>query len=346
MRGNVNKTLIEPSIPTVRLSEDGDVARRQIADAAAGLTRAGLMNPRLRVVVGGDALSAPTIATLISALRQLRELGGAIELTAEHETAAAIIRLNGLDRVFAFPLVPEDDAKPACLVRKRRGVGRAMRAAAAGLAFLASMLPGTALTARAADVAMPTDPTVILARVMERNPNLSSYQSRLHVNVRLISFPFIGQHLDGSTYFKRPANYEVVFDHVPSYAKGFEKLYSDVGDPSNWAGRFVISYRGTQAFENRTDLVLHMVQRVRGMIDHETVMIDPGAWTIDQIRYDYYNGGVVTMTQHFADVGGYTMLSSQAAEIKIPHVHAVANGTYTDYQTNVAISDSVFTKKN
>lgn len=190
-----------------------------------------------------------------------------------------------------------------------------------------------------------TAPEAILARVMERNPNLSSYQSRLHVDIRLISFPYIGQHLEGSTYFKRPANYEVVFDRVPSYAKGFEKLYSDVGDPSNWAGRFVITYAGEQSFENRTDLALHMVQRVRGMIDHETVLIDPGAWTIDQIRYDYYNGGVVTMTQHFAQVGGYTMLSSQQADIHIPHVHAVASGTYTDYQTNVAISDAVFTTK-
>ena len=101
----------------------------------------------------------------------------------------------------------------------------------------------------------------------------------------------------------------------------------------------------SHSFENRSDIELHMVQRVRGMIDHETVLIDPNAWTIDRIRYDYYNGGVVTMTQHFALVDGYTMLSAQTAEIKIPHVRAVANGTYTDYRTNVAIADSVFTKK-
>ncbi len=336
---------IDQSVPVLRLSDDGDDARERIADTVGRLLRPGRSNPRLRVVVAGDGLSEATIAALITALRRVRELGGAIELTAERETAAAIIRLNGLDRVFAFPLVPEDDRVPPCAMRKRRGPGRAVRAAMAGLVLLGSMLSGTVGMARADDVT-PSDPTAILGRVMERNPNLSSYQSRLHVNVRLISFPFIGQHLDGSTYFKRPANYEVVFDHVPAYAKGFEKLYSDVGDPSNWAGRFIISYQGKQAFENRTDLVLHLVQRVRGMIDHETVLIDPGAWTIDQIRYDYYNGGVVTMTQHFANVGGYTMLSAQTAEIRIPHIHAVATGTFTDYQTNVAISDAVFTKKN
>jgi hypothetical protein len=228
--------------------------------------------------------------------------------------------------------------------RKRRGLDGAFRAAVAALAIIATVC-GLGAPARA-ETSAPTDPAVILSRVIERNGNLSSYQSRLHVDIRLISFPYLRQHLDGSTYFKRPANYEVVFDHVPSYAKGFEKLYSDVGDPSNWDRRFVIGYAGEEPFENRTDVVLHLVQRVRGMIDHETVMVDPNAWTIDQIRYDYYNGGVVTMTQHFSDVGGYRMLSAQTADIKIPHVRAVADGTYTDYQTNVAISDAVFTKKN
>jgi len=337
--------LLEETIPTVRFIEDGEEARRQIMEAAEALVRNGREDPRLRVVAGGEVLSTATISALISALRKLRDRGGAIELTAEAEATRAIIRLNGLERVFAFPLVPDDSIRrrPGT-PGKRRGLDGAFRAAAAALAFLVAV-PALATSAKA-DAPDVTDPAVILSRVMERNPNLSSYQSRLHVDVRLISFPFIGQHLDGATYFKRPANYEVVFDRVPSYAKGFEKLYSDVGDPANWEQRFFISYEGLAPFENRSDIQLHMVQRVRGMIDHETVLIDPNAWTIDQIRYDYYNGGVITMTQHFAGVGGYTMLNSQRADIKIPHVRAVANGTYTDYQTNVAISDSVFTKKN
>ena len=62
-----------------------------------------------------------------------------------------------------------------------------------------------------------------------------------------------------------------------------------------------------------------MVQRVRGMIDHETVLVDPNAWAIDSIRYDYYNGGHITMTQTFREVGGYSMLAEQNAEIAIPY---------------------------
>jgi hypothetical protein len=335
---------VEEAISTLRFDQDGEAPRRDITAAADALVSRGRENPRLRIIAAADSLSTETISTLITALRKLRELGGAIELVGESEGVRAVMLLNGLDRVFAFPLVPDDEpGRPRRLPRKRNGVGRAVRAAVATVAFLIG-LPGFASSALAAD-SDTTDPSVILARVNERNPNLSSYQSRLHVDIRLTSFPFIGQHLDGSTYFKRPANYEVVFDRVPSYAKGFEKLYSDVGDPSNWERRFVVTYEGERQFENRTDIALHMVQRVRGMIDHETVLIDPNAWTIDQIRYDYYNGGVITMTQHFSQIGSYTMLSSQIADIKIPHIRAVANGTYTEYETNVAISDDVFTKK-
>jgi hypothetical protein len=74
------------------------------------------------------------------------------------------------------------------------------------------------------------------------------------------------------------------------------------------------------------------------------VLVDPGTWTIDQIRYDYYNGGSITMSQTFRSIGGYLLLATQRADIAIPHVRAVAYGTYGDYQTNVAVADSVFVK--
>ena len=38
------------------------------------------------------------------------------------------------------------------------------------------------------------------------------------------------------------------------------------------------------------------------------------------------------------------MIVSQDADIDIPHIKAVAHGTYDDYHTNVAIDDAVFTK--
>ncbi len=315
-------------------ADDGD-ARSALGAAIDGLLTGDPVAPRLRVVLDGTRLPAETIAALIAGLRRLREHGGALEVEPGSPAVRDALALTGLDRVFAFPLVPAE--RPV----RRRGLSGVVRSAAAALVVaLALALPATAAAPSA------TDPAAILAKVIERNPSLTSYQGRLHVDLRLISFPFLSQHLDATTYYKRPSNYEVVFDRVPSYAKGFEKLFADVGDPSSWERRFVVGYAGETEFHGRKDATLRLVQRVRGMIDHETVLVDAASGTIDQIRYDYYNGGHITMTQTFRNVGGYTMLAGQDAEIAIPHVHAVAHGDYSDYKTNVAVDDAVFTKKN
>jgi len=328
---------------TLRLETDDTDARLAIGTTLDRLLAGGEERPRLRVVLGGSTLSAAIMSAMIAGLRRIRERGGAIVVEAEQEPVRAALAMTGLDRVFALPIGEESEppAKPPS------ALGAFFRSTAALVAVCLAL----GSPAARADVASPapappvTDAAAIIARVVARNPDLGSYQSRVHIDVRMTSFPFLREHLDGSTYFKRPSNYEVVFDHVPGYAKGFEKLYTDVGDPANWEKRFVITVVGTRAFEGHDDLELRMVQRVRGMIDHETVLVDPTAWTIDELAYHYYTGGVITMTQHFQTIDGHSMLAEQDARIDIPHVRAVAHGTYGEYRVNVAIDDAVFTGK-
>jgi hypothetical protein len=326
------------SEPThLTLAVDGENARASFDAAVEALRAANVPAPSLIVALDGDTLPPELVATLVAGLRRLREVGGAIAIEPRTQALRDALALYGLDRVFALPLDPE--AAPR--TRHRRWLPRLAAAVLAVLVGAVGTMPANA--AVSTDVE-PTDPAAILARVIERNPNLESFQGRLHVEIRLSSFPFIREHLDATTYYKRPSNYEVVFDKLPSYARGFQKLYTDIGDPSNWEKRFVITPAGDATFEGHRDVALRLVQRVRGMIDHETVLIDPASWAIDQIRYDYYTGGVITMSQAFRNVGGYELLVSQRAEIAIPHVRAVAYGTYSDYQTNVAVSPDVFEK--
>jgi hypothetical protein len=318
----------------LQLNADDPEARTKVA-AAVDVLLAGddAEAARLTVVLDGDHLASETVAGLVTGLRRLREHGGAIEVVPRSTAVRHALGLTGLERVFAFPLRPQE--------RPQRGSSLLGRLTAASFAAVLAFVGIPAY----AGADHPTDPTSILARVEERNPSLSSYQGRLHVDLRLTSFPFLRRHLDGSAYYKRPSSYEVVFDSVPPLAKGFDKMFADVGDPANWEKRFVVSYQGEREFGGRKDLELRMVQRVRGMIDHETVLVDPNSWAIDSVRYDYYNGGHITMTQTFREVGGYSMLAEQNAEIAIPYAKAVAHGTYTDYKTNVALDDSVFTKQ-
>jgi hypothetical protein len=316
---------------------DDENAREEFVSTVDALIAAEVPAPRLFVALEGQALPPELVATMVGGLRRLREVGGAIAVEPKTPALRDALALHGLDRVFALPLDPESAPRS----RHRHWMPRVAAAMLAVLVAGAGAWPARA----SADVGPDAgDPAAILARVIERNPDLSSYQGRMHVDIRLISFPFIRQHLDATTYYKRPSNYEVVFDRLPSYARGFEKLYTDIGDPANWEKRFVITPAGDATFDHHRDIALRLVQRVRGMIDHETVLIDPSTWLIDQIRYDYYNGGSITMSQSFRPIGGYMLLVSQRADIAIPHVRAVAIGTYGDYQTNVAVDTAVFEK--
>ena len=212
-----------------------------------------------------------------------------------------------------------------------------LRSVLAAVAVCASL----AATRATAGEASPHE---IVRNVVAQNAAIQSYQAQVSVDFHMRNFPYVSQHLDGTTYFKRPDSFEVVFERVPAYAKGFERIYSDIGDPLNWERRFDMSLVGEHEVQGHRDILVRLVQKVRGMIDHEDVAIDPATWRVDSMEWHYYNGGVIAMSQEFETVGRYAVLAKQHATIRIPFVHASADATYRDYRTNVAIDDSVFTR--
>jgi outer membrane lipoprotein-sorting protein len=204
------------------------------------------------------------------------------------------------------------------------------------LAALALALATCAAIPVAAEVGAPNDPHAIIAKMIERNPSLQSYRSRVHVDVRMLNFPFLAPKLDGTTYYKRPNTYEVVFDRVPGYAKGFSKLFDDVGDPAAWEKDQNITYDGSQVVDGKTVLVLRLTKKIHSdILDHTLAYVDPDTYALEQMEWDYTSGGKITMTQDYRSEDGYALLSSQHATINIPHVRAVADATYADYATNV-----------
>ncbi len=73
--------------------------------------------------------------------------------------------------------------------------------------------------------------------------------------------------------------------------------------------------------------------------------IDPSTFQVARMDWHYRNGGEITMTQTYRQQGQYSVVAQQHLDIHIPHVRAVADATYGQYQTNVAVSDAVFTEK-
>jgi outer membrane lipoprotein-sorting protein len=212
---------------------------------------------------------------------------------------------------------------------------------------LLSLLPALALAlGPAAPAAAQSSPEAILAGIASRNPALQTYQARVHVNVHQLNFPWLSPKLDGTSYFKRPNSYEVVFDRVPSYAHGIDKLFGAIDDVATWMKEWNIAYGGVQNVDGHSVYALHMTKKIYSDQIQDTVAyVDPATYQVVRMDWHYRNGGTITMTQTYRQQGQFNVVATQHADIKIPHVHAVADATYGEYQTNVAVSDAVFAGK-
>jgi len=182
------------------------------------------------------------------------------------------------------------------------------------------------------------DAAVIIRRMSDRNPTLRSYNARVHVDIRMLNFPFLAPKLDGTSYFKRPDFYEVVFDRMPSYARGFQRIFDDVGSPQAWQKDQNISVDGMSSLDGHPVIVLRMTKKIHSdILDHTLVYVDPTDYALLQMEWYYTSGGKITMSQQYRMQGIYSVLSQQHATISIPYVHAVADASYGVYETNVPI---------
>jgi outer membrane lipoprotein-sorting protein len=184
----------------------------------------------------------------------------------------------------------------------------------------------------------PANPWTIIQRMSERNPSLESYRARVHVDIRMLNFPFLAPKLDGTSYFKRPDLYVVVFDRMPSYARGFQRLFDDIGNPKAWEKNENITVDGTSWLQGRQTTVLRLTKKIHSdILDHTLAYVDASDYALLQMEWYYTSGGKITMSQQYRTEGSYSVLAQQHATIDIPHVRAIADASYGAYQTNVPL---------
>jgi outer membrane lipoprotein-sorting protein len=212
-------------------------------------------------------------------------------------------------------------------------------------ALIAFAVPAVA---KAPDDAASSNAQSVISHMVSRNASLASYQARVHVDLHMLNFPWLAPKLDGTSYFKRPDNYEVVFDSVPSYAKGFEKIFNDVDDPVGWQRDQNIELHGEQTIDGRRLLVLYLTKKQHSdILDHSVAYVDPQTFELPRMEWHYTDGGEIVMTQQYHMQGEYSFVASQHVTIDLPrdHVRAVGDARFGNYQTNVAVNDAVFTRK-
>jgi|SRR5579884_469766 len=193
--------------------------------------------------------------------------------------------------------------------------------------------------------AAAVDAPTVIRRLVDRTTVPASFRTRVHVRVRMLNFPWISLRLDGTSYFKRPDAYEVVFDRVPSYAAGMKHLFADIADPAQWQRDWIVDCNATTDSSGSPVLKLRMTKRGGGNVREQDAFVNPAAYTIVRMEWHYANGGTIAMTQSYRTEGAYTLIASQHADIQLPHVHAAADASYEPYQTNIALDERVFAQR-
>ncbi len=213
----------------------------------------------------------------------------------------------------------------------------------ARIALVLALVPGLLALSAPTQPLRPMTAAAIVDKMLDRNPGLTSYRARVHVTTHMLSFPFLSPTLDGTTYYKRPSKFVVVFDRVPAYAAGFSKIFNNVGDPGSWSKDNVVSYAGTRVWSRRPVYILTVAPRqYSDILAYAHAIVDPATWELVEMTWHYRNGGTISMRQWYRRENGYDVLAEQSAEINF-RVRASSHATYGKYQMNVPISDSVFT---
>jgi len=216
---------------------------------------------------------------------------------------------------------------------------------AIGFAGLAQPSPSVSHAVSPAPKGQATSaPTVddVIDMVLDRNPGLRSYGAHATLNVRQLNFPWLSPVLEGKVYYTKPG-YEVYdFPHTPSYLQGITKVEGAVGLANRWRHCYDIT------LETRPDsYVLHMVPKILGEVAQMDVSIDKKSGEERFFNWSYHREtDSVQLWQTYSNVGGYDVVTSQAADITKHLIRAKATGTFDAFHFNVPVPTPTATPSN
>ncbi len=178
---------------------------------------------------------------------------------------------------------------------------------------------------------VPTGITLatLLQRLADEPTVPQAYRAAVRLHVHLRVFPWISLTLHGDEEYKRPGLYHFSFRGVPKAAEHFSDLAYDLGDASRWPAKYTITLLSAPSIGENP--VIELVPRKRGMVKALDVTVDPAKGHIITAVWRRYDGGTITLLQHYVPIGANEFVQEQDAKIRIPHMSADLVATYTNF---------------
>lgn len=171
--------------------------------------------------------------------------------------------------------------------------------------------------------------TALLTRIQHDPTAPPKYTADVKLHVRLRFFPWISVTLHGNEAYKHPGIYHFVFRGVPKAAEHFSDLAYDLGDSSTWPAKYNISLLTAPA--PNVEPVIRLVPKHRGMVKALDVTVDGVKGHILRAVWSRYDGGSITLVQHFNAIGSREVVDLQNASIRIPGMKADLEAEYSAF---------------
>ena len=209
--------------------------------------------------------------------------------------------------------------------------------AAAALALCA----GLGVTAQSRADGPPANNGDLYKRMVQVNAKLKSYTGTVHMDAKLLTFPFLSPSLDGTVYYKQPDKQALVFDTVPALASQFKKVYPKLDAPATWDK----IYDFTALSDENGTTTYRLVPKKNGRIEHLDVNVDDGTATVKGYTWTYKDGGSIAFEQSFKTIDGNYLPLKVTGHVDLPSYKADVTTNFSNYKLNVPVADSVFDEK-
>lgn len=169
---------------------------------------------------------------------------------------------------------------------------------------------------------------------------LHSSIADIEVHTKMKSFPPMSLTFHGHSYFRGPDKQAVVFDDVPGPLKGMVKDSPSIEPALEWEHYYHVTIVGDDGSSTTFHLVPRDSSSSLASID---AILDDTTGYMTQVHFVNTNGSETTTQQTYGTVGRFEVIVSQTGQSHGAGYKADVTTTFSDYQINVPVPDSIFT---
>jgi hypothetical protein len=178
----------------------------------------------------------------------------------------------------------------------------------------------------------------LFARATNPNPTLNSYTASAQLSALMHAVIPIHKTFNGTVWYLRP-NRKIEFENVP----GALSRFRDLATTTLTYQQAMEQYAITPLTDDETISTYSCVpKKTGGRVKNVVVSIGDDTALVNGVQWNYTNGGKLTFSQTYMNVGNYRLPAKANISAHFPGYSVDGTITFSKYQPNAVVSPSVF----